>query len=126
MQVRSFSRAAERRTERRQQILDTASALFSERGYENVTLRAIAEKLGYAHAALYRYFPDKASLLVEICRQTFNKLELELDAHQRQAQGPEEQLLAVSHSFVRFGLKHPHHFRVVFSDSEIHRGSEAS
>ena len=49
MQVKSFSRAAERRTERREQIVSTASQLFSERGYENVTLRAIAERLGYAH-----------------------------------------------------------------------------
>jgi AcrR family transcriptional regulator len=115
MPAKSFSRAAERRTERRQQILDTASQLFSEHGYESVTLRAIAEKLGYSHAALYRYFPDKASLLAEICRDTFGHLTVELDAQQSQAQGPEAQLLAVSLGFVRFGLAHPHHFQVVFS-----------
>jgi AcrR family transcriptional regulator len=101
--------------ERRQQILDTASQLFSERGYENVTLRAIAEKLGYAHAALYRYFPDKASLLAEICKETFDQLIVELNFQQSQAQGPEAELLAVSLGFVRFGLAHPHHFQVVFS-----------
>ena len=117
MPAKSFSRAAERRTERRQQIVDTASQLFSEHGYENVTLRAIAEKLGYSHAALYRYFPDKASLLAEICRDTFDQLGVELDAQQNQAQGPEAQLLAVSLGFVRFGLAHPHHFQVVFSGS---------
>jgi AcrR family transcriptional regulator len=115
MPAKSFSRAAERRTERRQQIVDTASQLFSERGYENVTLRAIAEKLGYSHAALYRYFPGKASLLAEICRDTFDRLAVELDAKQNQTQGPEAQLLAVSLGFVRFGLAHPHHFQVVFS-----------
>jgi AcrR family transcriptional regulator len=120
MQVKSFSRATERRTERRQQIIDTASQLFSQRGYENVTLRAIAEKLGYAHAALYRYFPDKASLLAEICKETFDQLSVELDEHQSHAQGPEAQLLAVSLGFVRFGLSHPHHFQVVFSGPLSH------
>ena len=120
MQVKSFSRANERRTERRQQIIDTASQLFSERGYDNVTLRAIAEKLGYAHAALYRYFPDKASLLGEICKQTFDQLIVELDAQQSQAQGAEAELLAVSLGFVRFGLAHPHHFQVVFSGPLSH------
>ena len=105
----------ERRVERRQQIVDTASQLFSEHGYANVTLRAIAEKLGYAHAALYRYFPDKASLLAQICQETFDQLIVELDVQQSQAKGPEAQLLAVSHGFVRFGLAHPHHFQVVFS-----------
>ena len=115
MHVKSFSRAAERRTERRQQIVNTASKLFSERGYENVTLRAIAEKLGYAHAALYRYFPDKASLLAEICKETFNRLIVELDIQQSKAEDPEAQLLAISLAFARFGLAHPHHFQVVFS-----------
>ena len=113
--MQSFSRAAERRTERREQIVGTASKLFSERGYENVTLRAISEKLGYAHAALYRYFPDKASLLAEICKETFDRLIVELDAEQCEAKGPEAQLLAVSLAFVRCGLAHPHHFQVVFS-----------
>ena len=120
MPVRSFSRAAERRAERRQQIVATASQLFSEHGYDNVTLRAVAEKLGYAHAALYRYFPDKASLLAEICKETFAQLTLELDAQQAKAQGPEAELLAVSLGFVRFGLAHPHHYQVVFSSPLSH------
>jgi AcrR family transcriptional regulator len=122
MPKKSFSRAAERRTERRKQILDTASQLFSEHGYESVTLRAIAEKLGYAHAALYRYFPDKASLLAEICRETFDQLIVELDAKQAKAKGHEAQLLAVSLGFVRFGVAHPHHFRVLFSGPENRNG----
>ena len=120
MPVPSFSRAGERRAERKQQIVETASQLFSERGYENVTLRAIAERLGYSHAALYRYFPDKASLLGEICRATFAHLTVELDAQQREAQGPEAELLAVSLGFVRFGLAHPHHYQVVFSSPLSH------
>ncbi len=117
MRQKSFSRAAERRAERKQQIVETASQLFSERGYENVTLRAIAEKLGYAHAALYRYFPDKGALLGEICKVTFAQLTAELDIQQSEAKSPEAQLLAVSLGFVRFGLAHPHHYQVVFSGS---------
>jgi AcrR family transcriptional regulator len=66
MVVKTTSRAPERRERRRQDILDTASRLFVQKGYESVTLRAIAEELGYAHAALYRYFPDKFSVLAEI------------------------------------------------------------
>ncbi len=100
--------------------MNAASQLFSERGYENVTLRAIAEKLGYAHAALYRYFPDKASLLAEICKETFDQLMLELDVQQSRADGPEAELLAISLGFVRFGLAHPHHFQVVFSGPLSH------
>ena len=74
MKANSTSRAGERRDQRKQEILDAASALFSQKGYENVTLRAIAEKLGYAHAALYRYLTDKSTLLAEISHDTIELL----------------------------------------------------
>lgn len=122
---KTTSRATERRDQRRHDILETASALFSEHGYETVTLRAIAEKLGYAHAALYRYFPDKASLLAEICQQTFDRMLAEVDRLQNKYSDPEQTLLEVSRGFVKFCLNHPHHFRVVFLGPETRHGVRA-
>ena len=125
MKTKSTSRASERRDRRRHDILDTASHLFSQDGYENVTLRAIAEKLGYAHAALYRYFPDKSSLLAEICRETFDRMLAEVDRLQKQNGNPEQTLFDVSRGFVRFCLAHPQHFRVVFFGPENRNGVRA-
>ena len=125
MATKSTSRQVERRDRRRQDILDTASQLFSRLGYENVTLRAIAEELGYAHATLYRYFPDKSSLLAEICRETFDLLMGEVDAPQATATNPEDRLFQTSRGFVRFGLEHPQHFRIVFFGPEDRNGIRA-
>ena len=112
--VKKTSRAPERRERRRQDILDTASRLFVQKGYESVTLRAIAEELGYAHAALYRYFPDKFSVLAEICRQTFDQLLAEVGEIQLKPGDRKEVLFESARHFVAFALKHPHHFRTVF------------
>ena len=125
MKANSTSRAGERRDQRKQEILDAASALFSQKGYENVTLRAIAEKLGYAHAALYRYFPDKSSLLAEICHETFELLIAEIDSLQTPEKSPEQRLFDASRGFVRFGLTHPQHFRIVFFGPENRGGVRA-
>jgi AcrR family transcriptional regulator len=125
MKAQSTSRAGERRNRRRQEILNAASALFSQHGYENVTLRAIAEELGYAHAALYRYFPDKSSLLAEICRETFDLLTAEVDRLQTPDKNPEQRLFDTSRGFVRFGLTHPQHFRIVFFGPENRGGVRA-
>ncbi len=122
MKTPSTSRASERREQRRDAILETASQLFAQHGYENVTLRAIAEKLGYAHAALYRYFPDKSSLLAEICQETFNQMLAEVDRIWKKQSDSEKALLEVSRGFVRFCLAHPHHFRVVFLGPENRNG----
>lgn len=47
-----------------QAVFDAAIALFVERGYAAVTLADIAAKVGLARNSLYRYFPDKASILL--------------------------------------------------------------
>lgn len=47
-----------------QAVFDAAVALFVERGYASVTLGEIAASVGLARNSLYRYFPDKAAILV--------------------------------------------------------------
>lgn len=44
---------------RREEILETATDLFYERGYENGSLRDIARVMGFTQAAIYYHFPSK-------------------------------------------------------------------
>lgn len=53
------------------QILAAAAALIGERGIEPVTLTDIAERAGMALTAVYRYFPNKQSVVRELALQTF-------------------------------------------------------
>jgi AcrR family transcriptional regulator len=43
-------------------IVETACALFREKGYRHTTMNEIASKLGMSKAALYTYFEDKEAL----------------------------------------------------------------
>ncbi len=45
-------------------VLGAAVRLFSEHGYENVTIADIASEVGLARSSLYRYFPSKAHILL--------------------------------------------------------------
>ena len=47
----------------RARILETALALFRERGYEETTMRAIAEQAGVALGSAYYYFRSKEQLI---------------------------------------------------------------
>jgi AcrR family transcriptional regulator len=47
----------------RERILDVALGLFIEHGYEKVTLREIAERVGVTKAALYYHFASKDKIL---------------------------------------------------------------
>jgi AcrR family transcriptional regulator len=52
--------------EPREQILDTAAALFAEHGYAGTSTRAIAERVGIRQASLYYHFSGKDDLLLEL------------------------------------------------------------
>jgi len=51
---------------RRQALIDAATAVFAERGYDCATTREIAERAGCAEGLIHRYFSGKRGLLLAI------------------------------------------------------------
>ena len=60
------SSVEEDRLSTRQRILDAASDLFIEKGYEGTSLREIAERVGVTKAALYYHFASKAEMVAAL------------------------------------------------------------
>ena len=52
----------------RQQILSAAEEIVHERGLRSATTRAIAERAGCAEGTIFRYFPDRNHLFMEIVK----------------------------------------------------------
>ena len=50
----------------RERVLDVALDLFIEKGFDNASLRELAERMGFTKAALYYHFPSKADILVAL------------------------------------------------------------
>jgi AcrR family transcriptional regulator len=48
--------------QRRSQIVDAGTALFTQHAYEEISMRQIAETAGISKALLYHYFPSKIDL----------------------------------------------------------------
>ncbi len=57
--------------ERKLKILDTAFDIFVERTIEAVSMGEIAEAAGVGRATLFRYYPSKLELVIEVCGRTF-------------------------------------------------------
>jgi AcrR family transcriptional regulator len=53
----------------RQRILDAALELVEEAGFAQVTTCAIAERAGVGKATVYRWWPNKAAVLIEAFRE---------------------------------------------------------
>src|SRR5476649_194828 len=55
-------------------ILDAARELFVNEGYQNVSIRKIAERIEYSPAAIYGYFPSKDDIFFALAEEGFRLL----------------------------------------------------
>lgn len=60
--------------DRRNRILEAAVALASKGGFEQMQMRAVADRAGVALGTLYRYFPSKIHLLVSALAAEFEQV----------------------------------------------------
>jgi AcrR family transcriptional regulator len=56
----------ERRTERREQILEGARRCFAVNGYEGATVVKLEDETGLSRGAIFNYFPSKEDLFIEL------------------------------------------------------------
>lgn len=61
--ARALHRATPPPTARWQEIVDGASEMFAEHGYDGASIRSIAKHVGVSHPGLLHHFPTKESLL---------------------------------------------------------------
>src|SRR5215813_12622570 len=66
------------RQERRQKILGAASELFGANPYDSVQMRDVAARAEVGKPTLYRYFPSKEELFLEVFKSGLDRLESEI------------------------------------------------
>lgn len=64
---------------RRDAILDAALAVASQRGFDGMHVRDVAEHAGLAASSLYRHFTSKTELLVTVLIREFRRVDTEFD-----------------------------------------------
>ncbi|WP_166145269.1 TetR/AcrR family transcriptional regulator [Methylosinus sp. RM1] len=100
----------------RRTIIETALEMLHEGKGWHFTLREVARRAGVSHAAPYKHFPDKASLLAEMALLGFDRLREALAAAELQpATSLREEFFAMAKAYVRFGVSTPALYRLMFS-----------
>lgn len=88
----------------RQQILDVARHLFSDRSYLGVSMKDISQRLGITKAALYYHFSSKKDIYVTVLDQVLADLRARLCAR-RPDETAEEQLRRMVKDYLEFGMR---------------------
>lgn len=58
-------------------IVEAAKELFTERGLNDVQMKDVAERAGAGVATVFRYFPKKDELIVEVAIRSLDAVEIE-------------------------------------------------
>ena len=109
----------------RRAILDAARELFVAEGYQNVSIRKIAERIEYSPAAIYGYFPSKDDIFFALAEEGFRLLgDPAIASATTGAQGRCRRSSASARSFWRlyeFSREHPQYFALMFVDRSVPR-----
>jgi AcrR family transcriptional regulator len=113
MKQRRERERQEMREEMRRSILQAAREIAVEEGWQAVTTRKVAERIGYSQPTIYEYFENKEAILLGLLRQGYEQLVGMVQAAFNSTDDPEARLLAMSEAYWDFAFRSPELYQVM-------------
>jgi AcrR family transcriptional regulator len=119
--------------QRRATLIEAASELFAERGYDHVSLDEVAERGGVTKVIVYRHFASKKDLYLQLLAAHRDELLGTLALGMAADATLEQRVSAVADAWFAYVETHPFAWRMLFQDltgdrdiRAFHRGMRGS
>ncbi|WP_213295147.1 TetR/AcrR family transcriptional regulator [Paraburkholderia sacchari] len=99
----------------RARILDAARRIVTRDGLHALSMRKLAEAIGYSPASLYLHFGSRDEIARALGRESFAQLLAHLEPC-AQIGDPWERLHALAHAYVAFGRAHQEAYRLMYME----------
>lgn len=99
----------------RNALISAAIEMIAEFGVTSVTVRALAKRVGVSPAAYAHHFPDKATLLLAIATEGFDRMNAAF-APALRCDDPYQRFYELGQRYLDFALGNPAHYKVMFSE----------
>ncbi|HZK43148.1 MAG TPA: TetR/AcrR family transcriptional regulator [Syntrophomonadaceae bacterium] len=96
-------------------ILQVAVDLISTMGFNNMSMRKLAGKLGMTAANIYNYYSSKDELYLDIQTNGFNVMYERCINSVKDISDPRKKLANIIREYIRFGIEDPHCYDIIFS-----------
>lgn len=110
----SSERREREKQELRQAILAAAQELFLANGYEGLSMRLVAEKIGYTPTTIYLYFTDKDDLIFAVLDQAYDRFTADLEGAYRSNDDPLLRLRSLARAYIDFALQNQEAYQLIF------------
>ncbi|MEX3915385.1 TetR/AcrR family transcriptional regulator [Paraburkholderia sp. BR10872] len=107
------ARHAARAHDQRERILDAARRIVMREGLAALSMRKIADAIGYSPASLYLYFAGRDEIAEALGRECYAQLLAQLEPLGLIADA-RERLHALAHAYVAYGCDHPQTYELIF------------
>ena len=99
----------------RARILDTALEIIITEGFNNLSVRKIAARLGVTATTIYNYYTNKNEINLMIRIRGFEKLYGLLKKHADPFHDIESKIKALVLAYIEFGLNNPSYYDIMFN-----------
>lgn len=98
-------------------ILAAAQEIFLEKGYEQTSIRNIAQKINYSPTTIYLYFKDKTAIFHALHSQGFQLLQEKMEPL-FSVEDPFQRLLAMGRIYIAFAAENAAFYDLMFVQKE--------
>lgn len=116
----SFGRAST--VDKYDNLLAEAAKLMATKGYDDTSMRDVAEATGFSLAGMYYYFDSKEDLLFKIQHNTFTQLVEEQTKASRVSGDPREAIERMVANYLSFFSRHRNELKVCAFEIESLKG----
>lgn len=96
------------------EILAAAKEMFLQEGYDAMTTRRLAERVGLSQAGLYVYFKSKDDILNALCQKTYEATLQRYRSIETKYDNDLDRLRAMIRSDIEAGLEHPDEYQIIY------------
>lgn len=98
----------------REAILEAAKTIVLKEGWQAVSIRKIADAIGYSLPVVYNHFENKDAILEEFVKQGFEMLSKTMAIAKAKSQDPAQQLTDMAIAYFEFAFLQREYYQMMF------------
>ena len=102
------------RDEIREMAINAAAKIVETDGFQSLTARKVAAKIGYTVGTLYHVFRNFDDLVIHLNAQTIDEMAALIQKKVGKKRNPEVRIRTMSDVYVNYATDHPDRWRLVF------------
>lgn len=98
----------------RSRILATSWEMVKEEGWQSLSIRKIADAIGYSVPVIYDHFENKEAIMLEFAKEGFQSLSKKILKAKEKSDDPALQLKAIADAYWSFAFRNKEYYQLMY------------